>query len=207
MSYTMETCSDSLFLLLYVDNITETKSLCVHESRVQLFATLMDYSPPGASVHGIFQAKILDCHLLLQGIFPTQGSNTYILCLLHWHADSLPQCHLGIHLKANKCRWIHTYIVSSVNQSCPTLCDLMNHSMAGLPVHHQHPETTLTHVHWLGDAIQPSYPLLSPSPPALNLSQHQGLFQRVSSLHEVAKVLEFQLQHQSFQWKPRPDLL
>ena len=72
-----------------------------------------------------------------------------------------------------------------------------------LPVHHQLPESTQTHVHWVSDAIQPSHPLSSPSPPALNLSQHQGLFKWVSSSHEVAKVLEFQLQHQSFQWTPR----
>ena len=71
-------------------------------------------------------------------------------------------------------------------------------SMPGLPVHHQLLGFTQTYVHWVGDAIQTSYPLLSPSPPALNLSQHQGLFQWVSSLHQVAKVLEFQLQHQSF---------
>ena len=77
----------------------------------------------------------------------------------------------------------------------------------GLPVHHQLPESTQTHGHWVGDAIQPSHPLSSPSPPALNLSQHQGLFQWVSSSHQVAKVLEFQLQHQSFQWTPRTDLL
>ena len=83
----------------------------------------------------------------------------------------------------------------------------MNHSMPGLPVHHQLPEFTQTHVHWVGDAIQPSHPLSSPSPPALNLSQHQGLFKWISSLHQVAKVLEFQLQHQSFQWPPRTDLL
>ena len=96
---------------------------------------------------------------------------------------------------------------SSVAHSCPTLCDPMNHSTSGLPVHHQLPESTQTHVHWVGDAIQPSHPLSSPSPPALNLSQHQGLFQWVNSLHEVAKVLEFQPQHQSFQWTPRTDLL
>ena len=86
---------------------------------------------------------------------------------------------------------------SSVGQSCLTLCDPMNHSTPGLPVHHQHLELTQTHIHWVGDAIQPSHPLLSPSPPAPNLSQHQGLFQWVNSSHEVAKVLEFQLQHQS----------
>ena len=96
---------------------------------------------------------------------------------------------------------------SSVVQLCLTLCDPMNHSRPGLPVHHQLPEFTQTHVHWVSDAIQPSHPLLSPSPPALNLSQHQGLLKWVSPSHQVAKVLEFQLQHQSFQWKPRTDLL
>ena len=96
---------------------------------------------------------------------------------------------------------------SSIAQSCPTLCDPMNCSTPGLPVHHQLPEFTQTHVHWLSDAIQPSHPLSLPSPPALNLSQHQGLYQCVSSSHPVAKVLGFQLQHQSFQWTPRTDLL
>ena len=96
---------------------------------------------------------------------------------------------------------------SSVTQSCPTLCDPMNCSTPGLPVHHQLPEFTQTHVHGVGDAIQPSHPLSSPSPPAPNPSQHQGLFQWVNSSHEVVKVLEFQFQHQSFQWTPRTNLL
>ena len=96
---------------------------------------------------------------------------------------------------------------SSVAQSCPTLCDPMNRSTPGLPVHHQLPEFTQTHVHWVGDAIQPSHPLSSPSPLTFNLSQHQGLFQWVNSSREVAKVLEFQLQHQSFQWIFRTDFL
>ena len=99
--------------------------------------------------------------------------------------------------------WIKSFIryqFSSLTQSCPTLCDPMNWGTPGLPVIHQLPESTQTQVHWVGDAIQPSHSLSSPSPPALNLSQHQGLFQQVSSLHQVAKVLEFQLQHQSFQW-------
>ena len=95
---------------------------------------------------------------------------------------------------------------SSVNKSCPTLCNLMNCSTPGLPVHHQLPESTQTHAHPVGDAIQPSHPLSSPSPPAPNPSQHQGLFQWVNSSHEVAKVLEFQFQHQSFQWTPRTNL-
>ena len=82
----------------------------------------------------------------------------------------------------------------SVAQSCPTLCDPMNRSTPGLPVHHQFPDFTHTHIHRVSDAIQPSRPLSSPSPPALNLSQHQGLFKWVSSSHQMAKVLEFQLQ-------------
>ena len=83
----------------------------------------------------------------------------------------------------------------------------MNRSTPGLPVHHQLPEFTQTHVHQVGDAIQPSHPLSSPSPPALNPSQPQGLFQWVNSSHEEAKVLKFQRQHQSFQWTPRTDFL
>ena len=96
---------------------------------------------------------------------------------------------------------------SSAAWSCLTLCDPMDCNTPGLPVHHQIPEFTQTHVHWVSDAIQPSHPLSSPSPPALNLSQHQGIFKWVSSLHQVAKVLEFQLQHQSFQWTFRTDFL
>ena len=88
----------------------------------------------------------------------------------------------------------------SVTQSYLTLCDPMDCSTPGFPVHPQLLELTQTHVHWVGDAIQPSHPLFSPSPPAFNLPQHQGLFQWVRSLHQVAKVLELQLQHQSFQW-------
>ena len=90
--------------------------------------------------------------------------------------------------------WILTlYSVqfSSVAQSCPTLRDPVNRSTPGLPVHHQLPEFTQTHVHRVSNAIQPSHPLLSPSPPAPNPSQHQSLFQWVNSSHEVAKVLEF----------------
>ena len=92
------------------------------------------------------------------------------------------------------------------SSSVTSLCNPRNRT-PGLPVHHQLPEFTQTHVHWVRDAIQPSHPLSSPSPPAFNLSQHQGLFKSVNSSHEMAKVLEFQLQHQSFQWTPRTDLL
>ena len=83
--------------------------------------------------------------------------------------------------------------IRSVAQLCPTLFDPMNRSTPGLPVHHQLLEFTETHVHQVSDAIQPSHPLSSPSPPAPNPSQHQSLFQLVNSSHEVAKVLEFQL--------------
>ena len=96
---------------------------------------------------------------------------------------------------------------STVTQSCLTLWDPMDCSTPGFPVHHQLPEFTQTHVHWISDAIQQSHSLWSPSPPTFNLSQHQGIFQRASSLYQVAKVLNFQLQHQSFQWIFRTDFL
>ena len=104
---------------------------------------------------------------------------------LHWHMISF----LLVYSLVN--RWSDQ--IRSVAQSCPTLCDPMNHRMPGLSVHHQLPEFTQTHIHRVSDAIQPSHPLLSPSPPAPNPSQHQSLFQWVNSSHEVAKVLEFQL--------------
>ena len=95
---------------------------------------------------------------------------------------------------------------SSVTQSCSTLCNPMDCSMAGLPVYHRFLEFTQTHAHSVCDAIQPSHPL-SPPPPTFSLSQHQGLFKWVSSLHQVVKVLEFQIQHEFFQWTFRTDLL
>ena len=99
---------------------------------------------------------------------------------------------------------LHVLMVScfftSVAQLCPTVCDPMDCSSPGFPVHHQLPELAQTHVHWVGDTIQPSHPLSSLSPPTFNLSRHQGLFQWVGSSHQVVKLLEFQLQHQSFQW-------
>ena len=96
---------------------------------------------------------------------------------------------------------------SLVAQWCLILCDPMNCSMPRFPVHHQLLESTQTHVHWVSDAIQPSHPLSSPCPPAFNLTQDQNFFQWVSSLYQVVKVLEFQLQHQSFQWLLRTDFL
>ena len=103
--------------------------------------------------------------------------------------------------------WYYHPQFSSVVQSCLTLWDPMDCSMPSLPVHQQLPEFTQTHVHWVGGASPPSHPLSSTSPPTFHLSQHQDLFQWVRSSHQVAKVLEFQLQHQSFQWLFRTDFL
>ena len=132
-----------------------------------------------------------------------------MIWISHWRCYRVLKDNLSMIIKGGKQKHggRNTHTSSSVAQSCPSLCDAMNHSTPGLPVHHQLPESTQTHVHWVADAIQPSHPLSSPSPPALNLSQHQCLFKWVSSPHQAAKVLEFQLQHQSFQWTPRTDLL
>ena len=134
------------------------------------------------------------------------GGSTFSFFCNQCRATEKHRCDVGQSVK----NYLHVYhsrqntqIVlqfSSVSQSCPTLCDPMN-CKPGLPVHHQLPESTQTHVHWVSDTIQPSHPLSFPSPPALNLSQHQGLFKWVSSSHQVAEVLEFQLQHQSFRCK------
>ena len=88
---------------------------------------------------------------------------------------------------------------SSIAQLCPAICDPTDCSIPGFPVHHQLLEIAQTHVHHVSDAIQPSHSLSSPSSPSLNLSQDHDLFQGVSSSHQVAKLLEFQLQHQTFQ--------
>ena len=149
------------------------------------------------------------CHLLLQGIIPSQESNPGILhyrqILYHLRHQESPMLGLIVYkyweralVKKNK-RVCSTVIrFSSVAQWCPSLCDPRDCSMPGFPVHHQLLELAQTHVHCVSDAIQPSHPLSSPSP-AFNLSQHQGLFQWVSALHQEAKVSELQLQHQSFQ--------
>ena len=130
------------------------------------------------------------------GRLQSMGSQT----VRHCWATSLTHLQLHEQLYDTYCIYISSVQLSSVAQSCPTLCDPMNHSTPGLPVQHQLSEFTQTQVHWVSDAIQPSHPLPSPSPPARSLSQHQGLFQWVSSSHQVATGLELQLQHQSFQW-------
>ena len=118
---------------------------------------------------------------------------------------------------SNSCpliQWCHPTIIilcclqfSSVTQSCLTLCRSMGCRILSFPVYHQCLELTQTHFHRVSDAIQPSHPLSSAPTPAFNLSQHQGLSRWVSSSHQVAKVMEFQLQHQSFQWIFRVDFL
>ena len=141
----------------------------------------MDCSLPGSSVHGIFQAKILKWVAIPFSRGYSQPRNrTWVSCIAGWFFPT-------------RAARISSVQFSSVTQSCPTLCDPMNHSMPGLPVHHHLPELTQTHVHQGHDAIQPSHPLSSTSPPAPNPSQHQSLFQWVSSSNEVSKVLEFQL--------------
>ena len=114
------------------------------------------------------------CHFLLQGIFLTQELNLPLLCLLHWQADSLSLHHLGF----NSVQWLSRFRLFATPWTA-----------AGPPVDHQLLELAQTHVHWVSDAIQPSHPLSFRSPPTFHLSQHQGLFQWVSSLHQVATVL------------------
>ena len=123
------------------------------------------------------------------------------------NAASLKSPALAGRLFITTATWESLQFSSVQSLSRVRLYDPMDCSRPGLAVHHQLLESTQTHVHWVSDAIQPSHSLLSPSPPAFNLSQHQGLFKWVHSLHQVAKVLEFQLQHQSFQWIFRTDLL
>ena len=157
-------------------------------------------------------------------LLPLQSStwhySTFLchICCVYWALD----WNSNIYIHFNPFKLMTKYILtsfsffhtkpnfSSVQFSCSVvkiLCDPMNCSTPGLPVHHQLPKFTQTHVHRVGDAIQPSHPLLSLSPPAPNPSQLQGLFKWGRSSHQVAKILEFQFQHQSFQWTPRTDLL
>ena len=141
----------------------------------------MDFSPPGSCPwNSPGKNTGVGCHSLFQGIFPTQGLNPG---LLHCRKILYHLSHQG---SLNCCIPATIYIAftlysvqfsRSVAQSCLTLCDPMNYSTPGLLVHHQLPEFTQTHVHRVGDAIQPSHPLWSPSPPAPNPSQHQSLFQ------------------------------
>ena len=141
-------------------------------------------------------------------LFSKLPSLSWTLTLLFLIALFFLWLYFSLYFPSSHCRVGANYLVhhcgfSSVIQSCPTLFDPMGCSTPGFPVLHQLPELTQTHVHWVGDAIQPPHPF----PPAFNHSQHQGLFTWVSSSHQVAKVLEFQLQHQSFHWIFRTDFL
>ena len=162
----------------------------------------MGCSLPGSSVHGISQARILEWI----AICFSKGSSwprdrTHFSCLAGRFFTTQPPREPQLTSYLTVKDWLLPWWVSrirsdeirSVAQSCPTLCDPMNRSRPGLPVQHHLPEFTQTHVHWVGDAIQPSHPLSSPFPSTPNSSQHQNLFQRINSSHEVAKVLEFQL--------------
>jgi len=145
---------------------------------------VMDCSLPGSSVHGIFRARILDWTVMSSSrVSSCPRDQTHASCTSCIAGKSLP---VALLRKSNGC-------LSSITQLCLTLCNTMDCSTPGFPIHHQLPEPTQTHVHHVGDAIQPLHPLSFPSPPDFNLSQHQGLFQWVRSSYEVAKVLEFQL--------------
>ena len=166
----------------------------------------MDCSPPGSWIHGVFQARVLEWGAISFSnawkwkVKVKSLSRVRLLAtpwtIVHQASESMgfsrQEYWIGVPLASPI--WIISSVqFSSVTQSCPTLWDPMNHSTLGLSVHHQLPEFTQTHGHWVSDAIQPSHPLSSPSLPAPNPSQHQSLFQWVNSSYEVAKVLEFQL--------------
>ena len=140
------------------------------------------------------------CHILV--ILPMFQTFSLLLYFLWW---------LVVFIITKVCWmlwWLALCQFGSVTQSCPmTLCNPMDGKTPGLPVHYKLLEFAQTHVYWVRDVIQISHPLSSPSPPTFNLSQHQGLFKWIISLHQVAKVVEFQLQHQSFQWIFRTDFL
>ena len=163
----------------------------------------MDYSPLGCKESDMTAATLVVCKFMKSYHLKTTEMVSefeidfgLVLLCFYIHSSSWQFLIVGGTLKWMKMHFYLSYVsvqFSSVIQSCPTLCDPMNRSMPGLSVHHQIPEFTQTHVHRVSDAIQPSHPLSSPSPPAPNPSQHQSLFQWVNSSHEVAKVLEFQL--------------
>ena len=154
--------------------------------------------------------KKMDAQISERKALSRDETNTNVSFLFKWRS-SKNSAQLWIKILIVVVRFTSVFIgsvqFSSVTLSCPTLCDPMNCSTPGLPVYHQLLESTQTHIHWVGDAIQLFHPLSSPSPLAFNLSQHQGLLKWVSSSHQVAKVLECQLQHQSCQCIFRTDFL
>ena len=167
-----------------------------------------DYLSPNGLTCLLLWLYTLPSFLLLWSLAPIYGqpstceldsSSFHLLRVIKFSNLSVPLLHQFFSCCITLI--INTNILfRSVAQSYLTLYDTIYYSVPGLPVHHQLPELTQIHVHWVSDSFQPSHPLSSPSLSVFNLSQHQGLFQWVSSLHQVAKVLAFQLQHQSFQW-------
>ena len=184
---------------------------CAQSCLFFLRPDLIDWTLPGCSVKGISQARILESVAIFffRGSYKTSDW-TPVSCFSWWQVGSLPvdpEGSLKEQVRISKC-WIKEF--SSVQFSHSVVSNSLwplDCSTPGLPVHHQLPEFTQTHIHWVGDTIQPFHLLLSHSPPTFNLSQQQDLFQRVSSLHQVAKILEFQLPLQSFQWIFRTDFL
>jgi len=176
--------------------------ICMHAKSLQLCPALfdsIDCSMPDSSVHGILQARILEWVAM-----PSSRGSSWPR---DWTCISLWFLHCRQILYCWAAREAPSVQFSSVAQRCLTLCDPMDCSTPGFPVHHQLRDLTQTQVHQDSDTIQPSHPLSSLSPPAFNLPQNWGLFKWVCSSHQVAKVLEFQLQHQSFQWIFRTDFL
>ena len=165
---------------------------CICDDACDIHVTLcnpMDYSLPGSSVHGILQARILEWLAIPFSRGSSQSrdwsqvfgiAGRFFIVWATWEAKDIYDISITY-----ICVCVCVYISVQFTQFCPNFCDPMNHSMPGLPVHHQFPEFTQTHVHWVSDAIQPSHPLSSPSPPIFNLSQHPGLFKWVSSSHQV----------------------
>ena len=181
-----------MFYIVFIHlGFTYSLLFYMHVQSLQLCPALWhptDRNPPSFFIHGISWARTLEWVAL-----PSSSGSSYPRdrtwgsCIAGKFFTFVPPGKLSDLITFSSVQFI------SVTQSCLTLCDPMNCSIPGLPVHHQPLEFTWTHIHQVGDAIQPSHTLSSPSPPAPNPSQLQSLFQWVNSSHEAAKVLEFQL--------------
>ena len=169
---------------------------CLVTKSYRLSCDPIDCRPPGSSVHGISQARMLEwvAFSFSRGSF---WPGDRVSCIGRW---GFFVCFVFHQWATREAWYVNMWVCCLVAQSYPTPWDPTDCSTPGLPVRHQLLEFPQTHVHRVGDAIQTSHPLSSPSPPAFNLSQHQGLVQWVSSSNHEAKELELELQHQSFQW-------